>query len=82
MTTRTVAATGLLGRYDAGVFEPADVHVAQRLTTLAGEADERVALAVALRGAGAARRIGVRGSAVGARRSSRSRTCLAGDRDG
>ena len=33
---------------DAGVFEPADVHVAQRLTTLGGEADERVALAVAL----------------------------------
>jgi len=32
----------------AGVFEPADVHVAQRLTTLGGEADERVALAVAL----------------------------------
>ena len=33
---------------DAGVFEPADVHVAQRLTTLGGESDERVALAVAL----------------------------------
>ena len=33
---------------DAGVFEPADVHVAQRLTALGGEADERVALAVAL----------------------------------
>ena len=33
---------------DTGVFEPADVHVAQRLTTLGGEADERVALAVAL----------------------------------
>ena len=33
---------------DVGVFEPADVHVAQRLTTLGGEADERVALAVAL----------------------------------
>jgi exodeoxyribonuclease V alpha subunit len=33
---------------DSGVFEPADVHVAQRLTTLGGEADERVALTVAL----------------------------------
>ncbi len=33
---------------DTGVFEAADVHVAQRLTTLAYEPDERVALAVAL----------------------------------
>jgi len=33
---------------DTGVFEPADVHVAQRLTALGGETDERVALAVAL----------------------------------
>ncbi|ORW29465.1 exodeoxyribonuclease V subunit alpha [Mycobacterium paraense] len=33
---------------DAGVFEAADVHVAQRLTVLAGEPDERVALAIAL----------------------------------
>jgi exodeoxyribonuclease V alpha subunit len=33
---------------DSGVFEPADVHVAQRLTTLGGEADERVALTVGL----------------------------------
>src|SRR5262249_31150234 len=33
---------------DTGVFEPADVHVAQRLSTLGGETDERVALAVAL----------------------------------
>jgi exodeoxyribonuclease V alpha subunit len=33
---------------DTGVFEAADVHVAQRLTTLASEPDERVALAVAL----------------------------------
>ena len=32
----------------AGVFEPADVHVAQRLTALREETDERVALAVAL----------------------------------
>ena len=33
---------------DTGFFEPADVHVAKRLTTLAKETDERVALAVAL----------------------------------
>ncbi|KUI25625.1 exodeoxyribonuclease V subunit alpha [Mycobacterium sp. IS-1742] len=32
---------------DAEVFEPADVHVARRLTELAGDADESVALAVA-----------------------------------
>ncbi|OBA72399.1 exodeoxyribonuclease V subunit alpha [Mycobacterium sp. 1554424.7] len=46
----TVQATdGLLRTFgDAGVFEAADVHVAQRLTALAGEPDERVALAVAL----------------------------------
>ncbi|MGE5694313.1 MAG: exodeoxyribonuclease V subunit alpha [Candidatus Sericytochromatia bacterium] len=30
------------------VFEPADVHVAQRLTALAGEGDERVSRAIAL----------------------------------
>ncbi|WP_156749298.1 AAA family ATPase, partial [Mycobacterium sp. 1165196.3] len=42
-------ATGLLRTFaDAGVFEPADIHVAQRLTALTGEPDERVALAVAL----------------------------------
>ena len=33
---------------DGGVLESADVHVAQRLTALAGETDESVALAVAL----------------------------------
>ena len=33
---------------DTGFFAPADVHVAQRLTALAKETDERVALAVAL----------------------------------
>ena len=32
----------------ASILEPADVHVAQRLTALAGETDESVALAVAL----------------------------------
>jgi exodeoxyribonuclease V alpha subunit len=32
----------------AELFEPADVHVARRLTAMAGEADERVALAVAI----------------------------------
>ncbi|KKC01852.1 AAA family ATPase, partial [Mycobacterium nebraskense] len=49
MTLEAIAATGLLRTYtDGGVFEAADVHVAQRLTALAGEPDERVALAVAL----------------------------------
>lgn len=44
-----VAATGLLGEFnDAGVLESSDVLVAQRLTALAKEDDERVALAVAL----------------------------------
>ncbi|MEE9244156.1 MAG: exodeoxyribonuclease V subunit alpha [Mycobacterium sp.] len=33
---------------DAGVLGPADIHVAQRLCTLAGETDETVALAVGL----------------------------------
>ncbi|OBI69334.1 exodeoxyribonuclease V subunit alpha [Mycobacterium sp. E796] len=43
------AIDGLLRQFgDAGVFEAADVHVAQRLTALAGEPDERVALAIAL----------------------------------
>ncbi|MGZ4576737.1 MAG: exodeoxyribonuclease V subunit alpha, partial [Mycobacterium sp.] len=49
MTLEAIAAEGLLRTYtDAGVFEAADVHVAQRLTALAGEPDERVALAVGL----------------------------------
>ena len=49
MTLESVAATGLLGTFSAaGVFEAADVHVAQRLTALTDETDERVALAVAL----------------------------------
>lgn len=40
---------GLLRAFvDAEVFEAADIHVAQRLTVLAGENDERVALAIAL----------------------------------
>ena len=44
-----VGADGLLRRFaDAGVIETADVMVAQRLTTLAEDTDERVALAVAL----------------------------------
>ena len=42
-------AEGLLGTFnEAGVFEASDVHVAQRLTALAKESDESVALAVAL----------------------------------
>ncbi len=49
MTVEAIGATGRLRAFsDAGVFEAADVHVAQRLTALAGEADERVALAIAL----------------------------------
>jgi exodeoxyribonuclease V alpha subunit len=44
-----VGADGLLRTFaDAGVIETADVLVAQRLTTLAADTDERVALAVAL----------------------------------
>ena len=46
---RSGSATGLLRQFnDAGVIESADVLVAQRLTELADEPDERVALAVAL----------------------------------
>ena len=45
---RSVAATGLLRAFnEAGVLEASDVLVAQRLTALAEETDERVALAVA-----------------------------------
>jgi exodeoxyribonuclease V alpha subunit len=49
MTLEALAAAGILRTFrDAGVFEAADIHVAQRLTALAGESDERVALAIAL----------------------------------
>jgi exodeoxyribonuclease V alpha subunit len=49
MRLEPVAAAGLLRTFtDAGVFEAADIHVAQRLTALSDEADERVALAIAL----------------------------------
>jgi len=42
-------AAGLLRDFNvAGVLAPGDVHVARRLTALAGETDESVALAVAL----------------------------------
>jgi exodeoxyribonuclease V alpha subunit len=45
----TLAAGGLLREFNAaGVLEAADVHVAQRVTALAEEGDESVALAVAL----------------------------------
>ena len=44
-----VSATGLLQELNlAGVLDSSDVHVAQRLTEMSGETDERVALAVAL----------------------------------
>ena len=46
---RTLGATGLLRTFtDAEVIESSDVHVAQRLTELAGESDATVALATAL----------------------------------
>jgi exodeoxyribonuclease V alpha subunit len=49
VTVPPVAAEGLLRTFsDPGVLEAADVHVAQRLTALTKETDERVALAVAL----------------------------------
>jgi exodeoxyribonuclease V alpha subunit len=49
VTVQAIAADGLLRAFgDAGVFEAADVHVAQRLTALTRELDERVALAIAL----------------------------------
>lgn len=46
---RALGACGLLREFnDAEVLDSADVHVAQRLTSMAGETDDRVALAVAL----------------------------------
>lgn len=46
---KAVSATGLLRTFnEAGVLESADVHVAQRLTAMAGESDPSVALALAL----------------------------------
>jgi exodeoxyribonuclease V alpha subunit len=44
-----ISATGLLHAFNGvGVIEAADVHVAQRLSALAGETDEQVALALAM----------------------------------
>ncbi|MDT5367927.1 MAG: exodeoxyribonuclease alpha subunit [Mycobacterium sp.] len=49
MSIEVAGATGLLGEFNtAGVLDAADVHVAARLSELAGETDETVALAVAL----------------------------------
>jgi exodeoxyribonuclease V alpha subunit len=46
---RATGATGLLHDFNAaGVLDAADVHVARRLTALAGEDDEQVELAAAL----------------------------------
>ena len=46
---RATGATGLLHDFNAaGVLDAADVHVARRLTAIAGEPDEQVALAAAL----------------------------------
>ncbi len=48
MRVEAVATAGLLGAFnDAGVFEASDVHVARRLTAMAKESDQSVALAVA-----------------------------------
>uniref|UniRef100_A0A5Q5CC45 RecBCD enzyme subunit RecD n=1 Tax=Mycobacterium sp. (strain JLS) TaxID=164757 RepID=A0A5Q5CC45_MYCSJ len=48
MSVGALAVTGSLRAFtDAEVFEPADVHVARRLTVMAKEPDESVALAVA-----------------------------------
>src|SRR6202048_2225468 len=47
--TQGAGAAGLLGVFNAaGVLDAADVHVAARLSELAGETDETVALALAL----------------------------------
>jgi exodeoxyribonuclease V alpha subunit len=46
---RAIRASGLLREFnEAGVLAPADVHVAQRLASLAGETDEWVLLGAAL----------------------------------
>jgi exodeoxyribonuclease V alpha subunit len=46
---QAVSAAGLLRTFnEAGVIESADVHVAQRLSAMAGESDSQVVLAVAL----------------------------------
>ncbi|OBI81879.1 exodeoxyribonuclease V subunit alpha [Mycobacterium sp. E740] len=49
MSVVAAAASGLLGAFnDAGMFEASDIQVARRLTALAEESDESVALALAL----------------------------------
>ena len=49
MSVQAMTAEGLLGTFnEAGVFEASDIHVAQRLTAMAKESDESVALAVAI----------------------------------
>ena len=49
MSIEVAGATGLLGDFNAaGVLDAADVHVAARLSELAKETDETVALALAL----------------------------------
>src|ERR1700732_4924017 len=53
MTTAAVSAAGVLRTFnDAKAIDSSDVHVAQRLTSLVGDTDERVELAVALVGRG------------------------------
>jgi exodeoxyribonuclease V alpha subunit len=47
--TLALRADGVLAEFNrAGVLAPADVHVANRLLSLAGETDQRVALAASL----------------------------------
>ena len=49
MSVQATIAEGLLGTFnEAGVFEASDIHVARRLTAMAKESDESVALAVAI----------------------------------
>ena len=49
MSVQATIAEGLLGTFnEAGVFEASDIHVARRLTAMAKDDDESVALAVAI----------------------------------
>ena len=66
---------------DAEILEPADVHVAQRLTALAAKTDdERVAPRGCDDGAGAARRFGVCGAGRGRRAGRCAGPAVAGGR--
>ena len=78
---RAVGASGLLAAFnEAAVIDSADVLVAQRLSALAKETDERVMLAVALVVRGLRARFGMPGSAVRRGPGRRRRPALARDR--